>query len=92
MSFCVLVFWGCSRPLSDPSRGSPRATSDRLPPLRGEQTKGGAVLIPRATRAPPNEAADLPVQTSYKDADETLARNGYAPNREAGQKGLFQHD
>ena len=63
MSCCVLVFWGCSCPLSDPSRGSPRATSDRLPPLRGGQTKGGAVLILRGTRAPPNEAADLPVQS-----------------------------
>lgn len=27
----------------------------------------------------------------YKDADETLARNGFAPNRKAGQRGFLQH-
>jgi hypothetical protein len=27
----------------------------------------------------------------YGSADETLARNGFAPNRKAGQKGFLQH-
>jgi hypothetical protein len=27
----------------------------------------------------------------YADADETLARNGFAPNRKAGQRGFTQH-
>jgi uncharacterized protein (DUF849 family) len=27
----------------------------------------------------------------YKSADETLARNGFAPNRKAGQRGFLQH-
>ena len=27
----------------------------------------------------------------YKTADETLARNGYAPNRRHGQRGFLQH-
>ena len=27
----------------------------------------------------------------YKDADETLARNGFAPNRRHGQRGFLQH-
>ena len=27
----------------------------------------------------------------YKNADETLARNGYAPNRRHGQRGFLQH-
>jgi uncharacterized protein (DUF849 family) len=27
----------------------------------------------------------------YQNADETLARNGFAPNRKAGQKGFLQH-
>lgn len=31
------------------------------------------------------------IGTFYKDADETLAKNGFAPNRKAGQKGFLQH-
>jgi uncharacterized protein (DUF849 family) len=31
------------------------------------------------------------IGTFYKDADETLAKNGYAPNRKPGQKGFLQH-
>jgi len=31
------------------------------------------------------------IGTFYKDADETLARNGFAPNRKAGQKGFAQY-
>ena len=31
------------------------------------------------------------IGTFYKDADETLARNGFSPNRKAGQKGFLQH-
>ena len=31
------------------------------------------------------------IGTFYKDADETLARNGFAPNRKPGQKGFTQH-
>ena len=27
----------------------------------------------------------------YQNADETLAKNGFAPNRKAGQKGFLQH-
>ncbi len=30
------------------------------------------------------------IGTFYKDADETLAKNGFAPNRKAGQKGFTQ--
>lgn len=31
------------------------------------------------------------IGTFYKDADETLAKNGFAPNRKPGQKGFLQH-
>ena len=31
------------------------------------------------------------IGTFYKDADETLAKNGFSPNRKAGQKGFLQH-
>lgn len=31
------------------------------------------------------------IGTFYKDADETLAKNGFAPNRKVGQKGFLQH-
>jgi uncharacterized protein (DUF849 family) len=31
------------------------------------------------------------IGTFYKDADETLARNGFAPNRKPGQVGFTQH-
>ncbi|MDC0672020.1 3-keto-5-aminohexanoate cleavage protein [Nannocystis radixulma] len=31
------------------------------------------------------------IGTFYADADETLAQNGFAPNRKPGQKGLTQH-
>ena len=31
------------------------------------------------------------IGTFYKDADETLAKNGFAPNRKAGQKGFLLH-
>jgi uncharacterized protein (DUF849 family) len=31
------------------------------------------------------------IGTFYKDADETLAANGFAPNRKPGQKGFTQH-
>lgn len=31
------------------------------------------------------------IGTFYKDADETLAKNGFAPNRKPGQKGFTQH-
>lgn len=31
------------------------------------------------------------IGTFYKDADETLAKNGFAPNRKAGQKGFLRH-
>lgn len=31
------------------------------------------------------------IGTFYKDADETLAMNGFAPNRKPGQKGFLQH-
>ena len=31
------------------------------------------------------------IGTFYKDADETLAKNGFAPNRKAAQKGFLQH-
>jgi uncharacterized protein (DUF849 family) len=31
------------------------------------------------------------IGTFYKDADETLARNGFAPNRKPGQIGFLQH-
>lgn len=31
------------------------------------------------------------IGTFYKNADETLAANGFAPNRKAGQKGFLQH-
>ena len=27
----------------------------------------------------------------YRNADETLARNGFAPNRKQGQRGFLQH-
>ena len=31
------------------------------------------------------------IGTFYKDADETLAKNGFSPNRKAGQRGFLQH-
>jgi len=31
------------------------------------------------------------IGTFYKNADETLAENGFAPNRKAGQKGFTQY-
>ena len=31
------------------------------------------------------------IGTFYKDADETLAENGFAPNRKPGQRGFIQH-
>jgi hypothetical protein len=31
------------------------------------------------------------IGTFYKNADETLAKNGFAPNRKSGQKGFTQH-
>jgi hypothetical protein len=31
------------------------------------------------------------IGTFYKDADETLAENGFAPNRKSGHKGATQH-
>ncbi|MNJ79893.1 hypothetical protein D3C77_780750 [compost metagenome] len=31
------------------------------------------------------------IGTFYKDADETLAKNGFAPNRKPGQVGFTQH-
>jgi hypothetical protein len=31
------------------------------------------------------------IGTFYKNADETLAANGFAPNRQAGQKGFTQY-
>jgi Prokaryotic protein of unknown function (DUF849). len=31
------------------------------------------------------------IGTFYKDADETLAKNGFAPNRKPGQKGLTHY-
>jgi hypothetical protein len=31
------------------------------------------------------------IGTFYKDADETLAKNGFAPNRKPGQIGFLQH-
>jgi len=31
------------------------------------------------------------IGTFYKDADETLAANGFAPNRKPGYKGATQH-
>ena len=31
------------------------------------------------------------IGTFYENADQTLAKNGFAPNRKAGQKGLTQH-
>ena len=31
------------------------------------------------------------IGTFYKDANETLAKNGFSPNRKAGQKGFLQH-
>jgi len=31
------------------------------------------------------------IGTFYKDADETLAKNGFAPNRKPGQKGFLLH-
>jgi len=31
------------------------------------------------------------IGTFYKDADETLAKNGFSPNRKAGQWGFLQH-
>ena len=33
----------------------------------------------------------LKIGTFYKDADETLAMNGFAPNRTHGQRGFLQH-
>ncbi|SDD05579.1 3-keto-5-aminohexanoate cleavage enzyme, partial [Rhodococcus tukisamuensis] len=38
------------------------------------------------------EARDIyGIGKSYKDADETLAKLGYAPNRKPGQTGFTQH-
>ncbi|MNQ88163.1 hypothetical protein D3C85_1034180 [compost metagenome] len=31
------------------------------------------------------------IGTFYQDADETLAKNGFAPNRKPGQKGFLLH-
>jgi len=31
------------------------------------------------------------IGTFYKSADETLAANGFAPNRKPGQRGFTQH-
>ena len=31
------------------------------------------------------------IGTFYKDADETLAKNGFSPNRKAGERGFLQH-
>ena len=31
------------------------------------------------------------IGTFYENADETLAKNGFAPNRKPGQKGWTQH-
>jgi uncharacterized protein (DUF849 family) len=33
----------------------------------------------------------LKIGTFYKDADETLAKNGFAPNRSQGRRGFLQH-
>jgi hypothetical protein len=33
----------------------------------------------------------LKIGTFYKDADETLAKNGFAPNRPFGKRGFLQH-
>ena len=39
-----------------------------------------------------NEAREIyRIGTFYKDADETLAANGFAPNRRRGQPGFAQH-
>jgi len=49
-------------------------------------------------RHPPHDVANgkearqiYKIGTFYENADEALARNGFAPNRKAGQIGFTQH-